>query len=247
LSFQSVVIDSLLAMSVIAVLGTGRLALAGPGFMACGAIAASLAAPRVGESFWLCAFAGAAVSYLLGLLVGRGVEGLPAVSYSIATLSVTLAVPFIARAMHLMRGPAHPSGGVFAASVCLAAGILALTAAKGRQRYAAGAAAAGIACALYWSTGASLGPNAFGLDLLGVMVAVALIGGASNPVAPLLGATLLALIARTAAPLTDQPLIVDGAMLLLALVYVPQGAWAALAAAVRKISRAPDRSADGAS
>jgi len=100
---------------------------------------------------------------------------------------------------------------------------------------------------LYWSTGGALVPSVFGLDRIGAMVAVALVGGAGSPLAPILSASLLAWIARIAAPLTDQRVIVDGALLVLALVYIPDGAWAPLVAAVRAIVGAPKRSADGAS
>jgi branched-chain amino acid transport system permease protein len=240
---QSIAIDALLALSVWAVLRTGRLTLAGPGFMACGAFAASLLAPHVHASFWLCAIAGALAGFLLGVLLDRAVRSLTSSSYAIATLAFSLAAPLLTLAPHLTRGPSHSSGNALAAIVCLAVGAAALAWAGDRFRFAAGAAAAGLAGAMYWSTGGALSPGAFGLDRLGVMVAIALIGGAGSPLAPILSAAVLAGIARLAAPLTDQRVIVDGAVLLLALVYLPGGAWAPLASG----ARAPKRSTDGAS
>jgi branched-chain amino acid transport system permease protein len=244
---QSVAIDALLALSVWATLRSGRLSLAGPGFMVCGAFAASQIAPHVRESFWICAIASAVVGSLFGALLEQGVRTLAPPSYAIATLAFSLAAPLLMLAPHFTHGPTHPSGNVFAALICLAAGTAALAWAGDRYRFAAGAAAAGLAGALYWSTGGALIPSAFGLDRVGVMVAVALIGGAGSPLAPILSAALLAWVARIAAPLTDQRIIVDGVVLLMALVYLPDGAWTPLAAAARAIARAPKRSVDGAS
>ncbi len=214
--------------------------------MACGAFVASALAPRAGVSIWLCGIASALAGLLLGALLDRIVRDLSPASYSIATLSFSLAAPLLMLAPHLTRGPSHPAGNVLFSIVCLAAGVAALAWTGERYRFAAGAAAAGLAGALYWSTGGALNPNAFGLDRLGVMVAVALIGGAGSPLAPVLSALLLAWIARIAAPLTSQRLIVDGVVLLMALVYLPDGIWAPLAAAVRAIARLQRRSTDGA-
>jgi branched-chain amino acid transport system permease protein len=243
---QSIAIDILVAFSLWATLRTGRLTLAGPGFMAYGACAASLIAPHVRESFWVCAIASALAGFLLGVLLERSLRCLTSPSFEIATLAFTLAAPMLAFAPHLTRVPAHPASNEYSAIVCVAAGAAALAWAGDRYRFAAGAAAAGLAGVLYWSTGGALVPSAFGLDRIGVMVAVALVGGAGSPLAPILSATLLAWIARIAAPLTDQRVIVDGAVLLLALVYLPDGAWAPLASAVRAIARASKRTADGA-
>jgi branched-chain amino acid transport system permease protein len=244
---QSIAIDTLLALSLWATLRSGRQSLAGPGFMACGAFTASLVAPHVGASLWLCAIASGLVSLLLGVLVERSVRGLTPTSYVIATLSFGIAAPILMLAPHLARGPSHPAGNVLTAIVCLAAGTAALTWASDRFRFAAGAAAAGLAGVLYWSSGGALVPSAFGVDRLGMMVAVALVGGAGSPLAPLLSAVLLAWITRLAEPLTDQRVIVDGVVLLLALVYLPGGAWAPIAAAARALTRASKGSADGAS
>jgi branched-chain amino acid transport system permease protein len=244
---QSIAIDALLALSVFATIRSGRLTLAGAGFMASGAFVASSLAPRVGGSIWLCAISSAVAGLLLGALLDRIVRNLTPSSYSIATLSFSLAAPLLTLAPHLARGPSHPAGNALSAIVCLAAGTAALAWAGERFRFVAGAAAASLAGFLYWSTGGSIDPNAFGLDRLGVMVAVALIGGVGSPLAPIVSAVLLASIARIAAPLTNQRMIVDGVALLVALVYLPGGAWAPLAAAVRAIVRSQRRSTDGAS
>lgn len=245
-TLQSIAIDSLLALSVWSMLGTGRLTLAGPGFMAFGAYVAYLLGQHVHGSMWLCIIAGAAASTVLGALADRCFFSLSTTAYTIATLSFTLFVPALASAVHLSRGPVHPLGDVFSALACLAAGILALTFAKDRQRFAAGAAAAGLAGALYWSFGGALNPSAFGLDRLGVMVAIAFVGGAGSPLAAVLGALLFAVLARIAAPLTDQSLIVDGVVLIVALVYLPDGVWPRLVSFARAYSRSPERVADGA-
>ncbi len=243
---QSIAIDSLLALSVWVTLGTGRLSLAGPGFMACGAFVAAAASPLVHGSFLFSALAGAAASYAIGLIVERCTHRLLVAPYAIATLSIALAAPMIAQALRGAHGSAHPAINSVAAVACLAAGVAAVALTRDRQRFAAGAAAAGLAGVLLWATGASLTQSsAFGLDRLGVMVAVALLGGAGSPAAPVLAAALLALLARLAAPLTDQPLIVDGCALAIALVYLPAGVWAPLAHAVRAIVSAPKRSRDG--
>jgi branched-chain amino acid transport system permease protein len=245
--FQSIAIDALLALSVWPALRSGRLTLAGPGFMACGAFVASLLAPHVRASFWLCAIASALAAFLLGVVVDRTVRSLSASSHAIATLAFSFAAPLLVLAPHLARGPTHSAASVFPAIVCLAAGAAALAWTGDGFHFAAGAAAAGLAGAIYWSSGGALVPGAFGLDRLGVMIAVALIGGAGSTLAPVLSAVLLAWIARIAEPLTDQRMVVDGVVLLLALVYLPGGVWAPLAEAIRAITRAPKRSTDGAS
>jgi len=237
--------DSLLALSLWATLGTGRLSLAGPGFMAVGAYVAFLTGLHVREWIWPCAIASAVVSYLLGVVVDRSVRRLSVTQYSVATLSLTVVVPAIASAMHIGRTLVHPVGNVFFAIVCLAVGLLALGFARDGQRFAAGAAAAGLAGAIYWSTGDALNASAFGLDRLGVMTAVALIGGAGSPLATVLGASVLTLLAKIATPLTDQPLLVDGVALILVLIYLPVGAWPPLVAAVRTILHSPKGLTDG--
>jgi ABC-type branched-subunit amino acid transport system permease subunit len=244
---QSIVIDSLLALSVWVTLGTGRLSLAGPGFMACGAYVAAAASPLVNGSFMVCALAGAAATYAIGFVVERCTHRLPAAPYAIATLSTALALPMIAQGLRGSHGPVHLAINSFVAVACLAVGIAAVALTRDRQRFAAGAAAAGLAGVVFWATGASLAQSdAFGLDRLGVMVAVALLGGAASPAAPVLAAALLALLARLAAPLTDQPLIVDGCALAVALVYLPAGVWAPLAHALRAIVPPQKKSSDGA-
>lgn len=244
---QSIAIDSLLALSVWVTLGTGRLSLAGPGFMACGAYVAAAASQLVGDSFWVCAAAAVAASYATGFIVERCTQRLLAAPYAIATLSISLAAPMIAQALRGAHATPHPGLSFFAAIACLAAGVAAVAFTRDRQRFAAGAAAAGLAGALMWAAGDSFAQGgAFGLDRLGVMIAVALVGGAASPFAPVLGAALLSLLARLAAPLTDQPLIVDGFVLAIALVYLPSGVWAPLAHAVRAFSPASKRPLDGA-
>lgn len=243
---QSIAIDSLLALSVWVTLGTGRLSLAGPGFMACGAYVAAAASPFVHESFVVCALAGAAASCAIGIIVERCTHRLLTAPYAIATLSFAVAAPMIAQNLRGSHGSAHPAIASFAAVACLVAGIAAVALTRDRQRFAAGAAAAGLAGALLWATGASLTQSgAFGLDRLGVMIAIALLGGAASPAAPVLAAALLTLLARLATPITDQPLIVDGCALAIGLVYLPAGVWAPLAHAVRAIVPAPKRSSDG--
>ncbi|HEY5094059.1 MAG TPA: hypothetical protein VII69_02970 [Candidatus Eremiobacteraceae bacterium] len=245
MTLQSIAIDSLLALSVWCTLGTGRLTLAGPGFMAFGAYVAFLIGQHMHASMWLCIVAGAAASTLLGAVVDLCVSNLSNAPYTIATLSFTLVVPAIATAAHVVRGPVHPLGNAFSAIVCLAAGLPALAFARDRWRFAAGAAAAGLAGALYWTFGGALNPSAFGLDRVGVMVAVAVVGGAGSPLAAVLGAVLLAALARLAAPLTDQALIVDGVALIVVLVYLPDGVWPRLISLWRAVSRSPGRLADG--
>jgi len=227
-------------------LATGRLTLAGPGFMACGAYVAFLIGEPEHGPWWLCIIAGAAASAVLGVLLERCIIGLSAPPYTIATLTFTLVVPAIASAAHVARGPVHPLGNAFSTIACLAAGLLALAFARDRQRFAAGAAAAGLAGALYWSVGGALNPSVFGLDRVGVMVAVALVGGAGSSLAVVLGAAILAVLAIVAAPLTDQALIVDGVVLIVVLIYMPDGVWPRFIALLRRISRGRARLLDGA-
>jgi len=123
---QSIAIDVLLALSLWATLRTERLTLAGPGFMACGACAASLIAPHVHESFWVCAIASASVGFLLGVVFDRSVRTLAPSSFAIATLSFTLGAPLLAFAPHFTHVPAHPASNAFSAIVCVAAATAAL-------------------------------------------------------------------------------------------------------------------------
>jgi len=228
-------------------LGTGRLTLAGPGFMACGAYVAFLIGQHAHGSAWLCVVAGATATALLGAVVDRCVNNLAAAQYTIATLTFALVVPAFASAAHVARGPVQPLGNVFYAIACLIAGLVTLAFARDNLRFAAGAAAAGLAGALYWSFGGAINPSAFGLDRVGVMVAIALIAGAGFPAAVVLSALVLAVLAKIAAPVTDQALIVDGVALIVALVYLPAGICPWLMVWWRAILRSQKRLAGGTS
>lgn len=246
MSFQTVAVESLLALSVWSMLGTGRLTLAGPGFMACGAYVAFLIGQHAHAYAWICIIAGGAVAAVVGAVVDRCVNKLAAAPYTIATLTFALVVPAFASAAHVARGPVHPIGNIFYAIACLIVGLIAVAFARDHLRFAAGAAAAGLAGALYWSLGGALDSSAFALDRVGVMVAIALIAGAGNSLAVVLSALGLAVLARVAAPLTDQALIVDGVALIVALVYLPAGICPWLMTWWRAIVRSKKRPADGA-
>jgi branched-chain amino acid transport system permease protein len=246
-SLEAIAIDALLAMSLWVTLDTRKYSLAGPGFMALGAYAAALVAPRVHGAFVPCALVAALIAAAAGALTDRCVARLNAVGYSIATVAVAFFLPALLFTRTMKGGFPHAAADATTAVAWAVAGAAALALARCRWRFAAGAGAAGVAGALFCASGGALDPAAFGIDRIGVMVAVAMVGGVGSPVAPLLGAALLALLVRLALPLTHQPSIVDGVALLFVLVYLPDGAWPSILAATQRMARRPTGAPDGAS
>lgn len=85
-----------------------------------------------------------------------------------------------------------------------------------------GAIAGLTGCLLAYNTH-SLTPEQFGFPLLVSALAGVVLGGRALVVGPLIGAALLTLLPELARPLAEQRLVVHGALLVLTVIFLPQG------------------------
>jgi branched-chain amino acid transport system permease protein len=91
----------------------------------------------------------------------------------------------------------------------------------------ASAILAGLAGALNAHASSFIGPNDYGFDAAVTILSFALLGGIGSPFAPLLGALILTLLPEVLRPLHDFRLVVNGLIIVIAVLYMPQGllAW----------------------
>jgi branched-chain amino acid transport system permease protein len=85
-----------------------------------------------------------------------------------------------------------------------------------------GAIAALGGCLLAFNT-YSVSPGEFGFQLLVVVLASVILGGRSMVAGPIIGAFILLLLPEVARPLRDQRLLLQGALLIAMIIYMPQG------------------------
>lgn len=91
----------------------------------------------------------------------------------------------------------------------------------------ASAALAGLAGALSAHSTDFIGPNDFGFEPAVSILSFALLGGIGSPFGPILGAWLLTLLPEVLRPLADVRLVMNGAVIVLAVLFLPRGllAW----------------------
>ena len=77
-------------------------------------------------------------------------------------------------------------------------------------------------CLLAFNT-YSVSPGEFGFSLLVAALAGVILGGRSMVAGPILGAFILILLPEFARPLKDQRLLLQGVLLIVIIIYVPQG------------------------
>ncbi len=77
-------------------------------------------------------------------------------------------------------------------------------------------------CLLAFNT-YSIQPDVFGFPLLVLVVAAVILGGRSSVAGPLVGTLFLMVLPELARPLADQRLLLQGALLVIVIIYLPQG------------------------
>ena len=86
---------------------------------------------------------------------------------------------------------------------------------------------AGLAGALAAHTNSFIAPNDFGFEPAVTILSYALLGGIGSPFGPVLGAFILTLLPEVLRFLADFRLVVNGLIIVLAVLFMPRGllAW----------------------
>jgi branched-chain amino acid transport system permease protein len=84
-------------------------------------------------------------------------------------------------------------------------------------------AMAGLAGCLSAHVSSFIGPNEYGFEAAVTILSYALLGGIGSPLAPVLGSTILTLLPEVLRPLADFRLMVNGLIIVLAVLFMPRG------------------------
>ncbi len=84
-------------------------------------------------------------------------------------------------------------------------------------------AMAGVAGCLSAHVSSFIGPNEYGFEAAVTILSYALLGGIGSPLAPVLGSTILTLLPEVLRPLADFRLMVNGMIIVLAVLFMPRG------------------------
>jgi branched-chain amino acid transport system permease protein len=86
---------------------------------------------------------------------------------------------------------------------------------------------AGLAGAFNAHSSSFIGPNDYGFDTAVTILSFALLGGIGSPLGPVLGAAILTLLPEVLRPLHDYKLVVNGFIIVVAVLFMPRGllAW----------------------
>jgi branched-chain amino acid transport system permease protein len=87
----------------------------------------------------------------------------------------------------------------------------------------ASAMIAGLAGAINAHSSSFIGPNDYGFDQAVTILSFALLGGVSSPFGPVLGAFILTLLPEMLRPLHDFRLVVNGFIIVVAVLFMPRG------------------------
>ena len=87
----------------------------------------------------------------------------------------------------------------------------------------ASAALAGVAGCLSAHVSSFIGPNEYGFEPAVTILSYALLGGIGTPVAPVLGAWVLTLLPELLRGISDVRLVVNGVIIVLAVLFLPNG------------------------
>lgn len=84
-------------------------------------------------------------------------------------------------------------------------------------------AMAGVAGCLSAHVSSFIGPNEYAFEAAVTILSYALLGGIGSPLAPVLGSTILTLLPEVLRPLADFRLMVNGLIIVLAVLFMPRG------------------------
>jgi branched-chain amino acid transport system permease protein len=85
----------------------------------------------------------------------------------------------------------------------------------------------------------SVVPEEFGFDMLTTVLAYVVLGGRQSVAGPIVGAVVLSLLPEIARPLADNRMILLGALIMLAIIYLPHGIVDSIVIARRRAASAP--------
>ena len=85
------------------------------------------------------------------------------------------------------------------------------------------AALAGYAGALSAHVSSFIGANEYSFEFAVTILSFALLGGIGSPLGPVLGSTILTLLPEVLRPLADFRLLINGAIIVLAVLFLPRG------------------------
>ena len=88
-----------------------------------------------------------------------------------------------------------------------------------------GAAIAGVAGALNAHYTFTIGPNNYGFENAVDILTMAVFGGTSNLIGPMIGSTILSLLPEVLRHFKDFRLAANGLILILVVLYLPKGIW----------------------
>jgi branched-chain amino acid transport system permease protein len=87
----------------------------------------------------------------------------------------------------------------------------------------ASAMIAGLAGALSAHVSSFIGPNEYGFDAAVTILSFALLGGIGSPIGPVVGAFILTALPEVLRPLHDYRLVVNGLIIVIAVLFMPRG------------------------
>ncbi|KMO33428.1 branched-chain amino acid ABC transporter permease [Methylobacterium aquaticum] len=141
--------------------------------------------------------------------------GVPAIYGTLAVLLIGLTLVArsrIGRAMEAMREDEA------------AAGVMGVNLPRYRLvALVVSSAMAGVAGCLSAHVSSFIGPNEYGFETAVTILSYALLGGIGSPLAPVLGSTILTLLPEVLRPLADFRLMVNGLIIVLAVLFMPRG------------------------
>ena len=88
-----------------------------------------------------------------------------------------------------------------------------------------GAAIAGVAGGLNAHFTFTIGPNNYGFENAVDILTMAVFGGTSNLIGPMIGSTILSLLPEVLRHFKDFRLAINGLILILVVLYLPKGIW----------------------
>src|SRR5450830_1049691 len=245
----SVGVNAMLALSIYVTLSCGLLSLANAAFMGIGAYAASLISMQTGLPFPLALAAlviGIPTLRLSGVYLAMatlgfgevvrvvvlnmditggpmGLNGVPPITEWWHIVLLLLATLYI-----LARVRRSKIGRAFEAikEDEVAARLMGVNVAGYKLlAFVMGAAIGGVAGALNAHYTFTIGPNNYGFENAVDILTMAVFGGTSNLIGPVLGSTILSLLPEVLRHFKDFRLAANGLILILVVLYLPKGIW----------------------
>src|SRR5579859_4375690 len=230
-SYQSLIfavgVNGLLALSMYTVLAVGQLSLGQAAFMGIGAYVSTLLTLDMHWPFAAVLLAAMVVLALATIALGEilrifcnaseltggalGLSGIPNKT-SFALIFGLLALALVGFVMVAMREDEVAAGVMGVNLPVMKMGALVVS-----------AMLAGLAGALNAHANSFIGPNDYGFDQAVTILSFALLGGIGSPFGPVLGALILTVLPELLTALHDFKLVVNGFIIVVAVLFMPRG------------------------